>query len=228
MKMINGWWMPDLTAENKGIPLVMGMTSFYLMGKPLYQYHKYVRAAFFCKQKRVAVDIGAHVGCWAWVLASEFEHVHAFEPLVENFDCLLKNLEVPFAEKITAYPMALGDFAGSCSMRVKSSNTAVAHVLPTDGPLTSGDLRQVKQETLDRCALQGPIDFIKMDCEGFETFVIRGGEATIRQNCPVIIVEQKPDTKDRYGLKFRSAVDLLQSWGAYYECEIGGDHILHW
>ncbi len=81
--------------------------------------------------------------------------------------------------------------------------------------------------TLDSFDLTN-VDFIKIDTEGYEYFVLKGAEKTIKRDHPVIVVEQKESTKDRYGLQFEQAVTLLKSWGAVWRGAISGDHILHW
>ena len=42
------------------------------------------------------------------------------------------------------------------------------------------------------------IDFIKLDCEGYEWPAIHGGIRTIRENRPVISIEQKQGVLNRY------------------------------
>src|SRR5262245_53043870 len=44
-----------------------------------------------CTSHRVAVDAGAHVGTWTLPLCGMFKRVWAFEPSLDNFECLLKN-----------------------------------------------------------------------------------------------------------------------------------------
>ena len=80
---------------------------------------------------------------------------------------------------------------------------------------------------LDDYALDD-VDLIKIDVEGYEFFVIQGGEATITRNRPVMIVEQKPQHGGKYGLTDTQAVDHLVKMGATVKEEIVGDFILVW
>jgi hypothetical protein len=72
------------------------------------------------------------------------------------------------------------------------------------------------------------VDLIKIDVEGYEYFVIKGGEKTILENKPAIIVEQKTGFGGRYGISDKSAVDHLESLGAVVRKELAGDYILSW
>jgi len=74
----------------------------------------------------------------------------------------------------------------------------------------------------------GVVDFMKLDCEGYELFAIKGGEQTIKRDKPCIIVEQKPGKGKQFGLGDHDAVTLLREWGFEVVKEISGDFILRW
>jgi hypothetical protein len=102
------------------------------------------------------------------------------------------------------------------------------------GPASSGDT--YVREGGEHEAIMAPmdsldlaqIDFLKIDCEGYELFVIQGGEQTIRRDKPCIVVEQKPGKGAQFGIGDQDAVALLQSWGATLRAKISGDFILSW
>ena len=79
--------------------------------------------------------------------------------------------------------------------------------------------------TLDSFDLQD-VDFIKLDCEGYELFALRGAEETLKRCRPCVIVEQKPNRAQRFGLPQTGAVDYLQSLGAKLRAKMAGDYIL--
>jgi hypothetical protein len=70
------------------------------------------------------------------------------------------------------------------------------------------------------------VDFMKLDCEGYELFVLRGGEKLINECRPVMIVEQKPGKGKFYGLGDTEAVKWLQAKGYKLQGVISGDYIL--
>ena len=82
--------------------------------------------------------------------------------------------------------------------------------------------------TIDSYAISD-VGFIKVDCEGYEYFVLLGARETIKRCKPVICVEQKRNfAKDRYGLNPTEAVTFLQEMGMTLKKEIVGDYILAW
>ena len=83
--------------------------------------------------------------------------------------------------------------------------------------------------TLDAWDFAGErIDLLKIDVEGWEVQVVRGGERVIRECKPVVVVEQKPGHAEAYGFGRRDAVDLLASWGAEVAWEKAGDVCMRW
>jgi hypothetical protein len=99
-------------------------------------------------------------------------------------------------------------------------------------PSSSGDTRvagegDIPLERLDTFKLED-VDFIKLDCEGYELFALRGAEETLKRCRPCVIVEQKPGRGQRFGLAERGAVDYLQRLGAKLRKEMSGDFILSW
>lgn len=193
-------------------------------GKGTYQWAKLERALKECGERRGhAVDVGAHVGLWSRVLSYEFKKVTAFEPIEEYAVCFRRNLNFRSAK---LHKFALDEITGTSLFSVSPDGIGTATA-------TADGSREVERYTLDlvaaRYELDGtfpPIDFLKIDCEGAELLVVRGGENTIRRDKPVILVEQKPKRCAAHGLSRMGAVDLLQSWGAELRWEMKGDFCL--
>lgn len=208
MKLVNGCFLPDEEEE---------MSKFLLAetvdGYGAYQLHKMRDAMQHLKRWRTAIDIGAHCGLWTMRLAELFQTVYAFEPIERHRECLAFN--APTAEVL---PFALG--AKECSIRLKKGvkSTGDTHISP-DGEYTA----EVK--LLDSFNIRD-VDFIKLDCEGYELFALMGGEKTIDTHRPVIIVEQKPGKARNYGLGDTDAVKWLENKGYKLKNVIAGDYIL--
>lgn len=185
-------------------------------GKPAYQHHKLSKALSFVRQFRGAVDVGAHCGLWSMHLIKRFQFLHAFEPVALHRECFTRN--VGHAHSVLLYPYALGEKAGSVSIHTSTSSSGDSWV--------KGD-GDIPLERLDVFDLHN-IDFIKLDCEGYELFALRGGEDTLKRCRPVICVEQKPGRAQKFGLKETEAVDYLQSLGARVLSVLSGDYILGW
>lgn len=216
MKCFGGVWLP---AEEEHLVDWMQKVNRIVNGKQTYQYHKLEAAVAKVPQerRRVAVDVGAHVGLWSMHLADLFEVVHAFEPNHELAKCFALNVPQP---NVTRYEMALGPKAGSVSLRRFEGNTG--HTMNTLAE--SGG--EIPMNTLD--SLNLPVcDFVKIDVEGFEAGVIMGAKETLLRCRPVVIVECK-GFEQHHGFDKDAALRLLKKLGMVDTANIGGDHILVW
>lgn len=216
----DGWWFPD-----GEVRVLRCLSAPRFNGRLTYQHRKYLTAHKFVRQFRHAVDVGAHVGLWSRTMASHFERVTAFEPLPLHRDCFVKNLEPEALERVTLMPFAVGHKQDQVEFSSKVANSGVAHVrIPSDHwqMVVPAEMR-----TLDSFELTD-VDFLKIDTEGFDCYVVQGAEATIRRWRPVIVVEQKPKNAERYGAKQHDAVELLKAWGATVNTVIAGDHVVVW
>lgn len=215
MKQAHGWHLPDHEQH-----LIEWMAHAknrrdVVDGRVVYQGVKQRAALEHVKQFRTAVDVGAHCGLWSFYLAKQFAQVHAFEPVAAHRECFLENVK---AENVQLYDVALGERAGSVGIHTKTGSSGDSWV-SGDGP--------IPMRCLDEYALDD-VDFVKIDTEGHELFVLRGAEDTLKRCKPTIIVEQKPGRAQMHGLNERDALPYLESLGATLRKEISGDFIFAW
>ena len=174
----HGWWFPDEDThfcEMLDKNIAKG-------NQPVYQEPVRQRSLRFVKQKRIALDIGANIGLWSRDLCAEFNSVMAFEPVEQFRLCLEKNV---IADNLLTLPCALGEEETMIQMIVTEGNTGHSHV--DQNSMGTGS---VQMHTLDYFMLQD-VDYIKIDCEGYELPIVRGGEETIKRCRSVMVVEQK-------------------------------------
>lgn len=132
---------------------------------------------------KLCIDIGANIGFISLMLLSHHFPVVAFEPQPEVFNLLRKN--APLA---TAYNFALGSTAARSIMpRVRYGSRGNYGGLSVG---TSSELGAISVEvrTLDSFNFSN-VGLLKIDVEGFEEAVLRGGSALIAANRPVMYIE---------------------------------------
>lgn len=218
MKIIRGFALPD--DEEHLVPFVEESVGF--RGGPTYQFKKFLRAIPFVGRFGLAIDVGAHCGLWTRVLAGQFDLVEAFEPREDLVGILCRNLDAfGVRMKCQVHISALGNESREVSIRTTPNSSGDSFVW-REGEQTA------HMNRLDDMLLDRPVDFMKIDTEGYEVFVLQGGEQTIRRDRPVILVEQKPGHGARYKVDDIAAVTLLESWGARQEWVMGGDYLMTW
>jgi len=189
-------------------------------GPAAYQEPVRKKSLEFVSDYGVAVDIGANVGLWSRDLAIRFARVIAIEPVVEFQECLRRNVPM---ENIEVWPFALGTEDTTIDMIITEGNTGHSHI--NKDSVGSGKVEMKRLDSLDF----DRIDYMKIDCEGYEMQILKGGENTLRTHQPIIVVEQKLHTdtgitkETQYG-----CVDLLKSWGARELGRVRNDCILGW
>lgn len=169
-----------------------------------------------------AVDVGAHVGLWSRVLADNFIRVDAFEPFAIMRDCFKRNISD--RPNVHLHPYALSNTASNLLMVREAGNSGNSRVA------TGMDASNVEVPSmrLDDWTFEAPIGLLKIDVEGWEEPVVRGGLTTILSHRPIIVVEQKPGHAERYGFDKRGAVEVLLQAGAVVLWERAGDVCLGW
>ena len=212
----HGWWFADQDTHFAH----MIDKNIKKGGPAAYQEPVRQKSLQFVQDFGVAVDIGANVGLWSRDLATKFARVIAVEPVSEFQECLKRNVPM---ENIEVWPMALGTEDTTIDMIITEGNTGHSHINKDTVGIGKVEMRQLDSLWFDR------IDYMKIDCEGYEMQILQGGENTIQNYQPIIVVEQKLHTdtgitKDtQYG-----AVELLKSWGAKELGRVRNDCILGW
>lgn len=214
MYQAHGWWFPDQDthfAEMLSKNIAKG-------GGAVYQQPVRIHSIGQCRNRRVALDIGANIGLWTRDLCKFFEQVIAIEPVLEFRQCLIENIP---AQNLKIEPVALGSVNTTINMIITEHNTGHSHV--DVASIGSGAIPMI---TLDSMNLSA-IDYIKIDCEGFENNILLGARETIMQNRPIVVIEDKKH-KDVGHSDTTSALNTLLSWNAHVIKTIGNDIILGW
>jgi FkbM family methyltransferase len=142
-------------------------------------------------------DIGANVGAITLALADKVGHtgrVYSFEPGPVIFGRLVNNLNLNPALKEVVFPQMLGlsDKEGSLMYYELSHYRGDGVLRPPDGTWEYHESFQVNVTTIDLFVSRQDIrriDFMKIDVEGMEQAVLRGGLKTISAFRPILYLE---------------------------------------
>lgn len=147
------------------------------------------------------VDIGANIGShtYAYVKAVGVTgRVYAFEPCIESFRCLVHNC--PTAVNINC---ALGEFTQTCGLQSNIGNKGATFVVEgIDTTIIPLDLFHF-----------GRLDFMKMDCEGYEVSVLKGATYTISLHKPILLIEVNEPALERQKSSVKELFSMLMTLG---------------
>lgn len=213
MKQSNGWWFPD--NETHFVEYIQIQVDH---GKAaLYQEAARKQSLKHVKLRRTAIDIGGHVGTWSKHLSTMFEKVIAFEPIEECRLCFEKNVS---ASNVELIPFALGNKNKTVSMIFNEQSTGDTSIDP------ESDFGDFQIKRLDDFNFEN-VDYIKIDTEGYELYVLQGGIETIKRCKPIIVIEQKKNSI-KFGLDQYAARDFLITHGLKVLEKYNDDIIMGW
>lgn len=140
---------------------------------------------FIVDPKRLAVDVGANSG----VYVHELLRLGAPVLAVEANPVFAAHLRRCYGREARIEQAAASDAPGEVELRIPRVNLGLATVAACNA-LDGADCDTVTAPavTLDSLATR-PVGFLKIDVEGHELAVLKGGEAMLRRDRPAILIE---------------------------------------
>ena len=177
-----------------------------------------------CTPGSIVFDIGANIGSHTFVLAKcvgPTGVVVAFEPTTYAFMRLYKNMLLNEFTNLRIERLALSEqsgiaeFAFNASWRLDNEvKSAVSETMPV---MTLDEY--VRRFKVPR------VDLIKLDVDGFELKILRGGLGTIRTYGPVLVTELCEYTLAQHGESVHQLLDLLLVMGYQFYSESTFEHL---
>lgn len=144
-------------------------------------------------------DVGANYGLFTFCLRAGLPDVRieAFEPDPDYVALLQRTLGLSGPDRVQVHPIALSDSQGKVTFKRDlvsgSTGSMLAWRQQSDGATDpAGDryIIEVVASTIDaESARLGMPDLIKIDVEGAELAVLRGGKSTLEAHMPIILLE---------------------------------------
>lgn len=131
------------------------------------------------KAGMTVADVGANCGYYTLLMAAAAGptgRVYAFEPDPRNLELLDRNLQVNgLTERVTLIRQAALDQKKSVELYQSSRNSGAHSLFPANAENPSPKKLRGRAVPLDE-AIDGRVDFVKIDAEGSEPFILRGME----------------------------------------------------
>jgi FkbM family methyltransferase len=145
------------------------------------------------------VDVGAHTGKVLQEIVSQAPHGthHAFEPLPDQAAYLVSAFPT-----VSVHQVALSDAPGELEFVHVTSNPEYSglRIRRYDRPNETLERIKVRVDTLDATIPPDlPIAYVKIDVEGAELGVLRGGFELLSRWRPVVVFEHGLGAADYYG-----------------------------
>src|SRR6185369_14438497 len=174
----------EATIRVRGAKYVVGVrTSEIFVFHEIYESLQYERHADFIPQSGWTVfDVGANIGVFTVLQATQGARVYSFEPNPDSYSRLSRNVAANnLSDCVRLFPTALGDERGVGSLHVIEGGTTGGVVTAVEADASASGVA-VPIATLDEVVSTLPgssIDLLKIDAEGSEAAILRGGERTL-------------------------------------------------
>jgi FkbM family methyltransferase len=170
---------------------------------------------------QTVLDIGANIGHHSVVfsrLVGPGGRVLCFEPQSFLFNVLCANLALNDCFRARAFPLALGDTDGRTRMLPvdyeRPDNFGALGLSVHSEWCTGEEVHIAKLDTFLNEQGVATVDFIKVDVQTFELFVLRGATETLTRNSPLLFIEISPFWMQRMSeYDYRDVYRLLAGLG---------------
>lgn len=170
------------------------------------------------------IDIGAHLGLFSTVssqLVGPSGKIVCFEPTPGTFAILKETLRMNGCANVTAVQGAVSSSVGTATFYVSQTAGCNANSLVKGGMGAAAEGYEVKLYTIDSVTAEHALQpaIIKIDAEGAEYDVLRGGVTTFRQFRPKLILGLHPAFIKEKGDTLEGIWELLAGCGYQVEME---------
>jgi FkbM family methyltransferase len=247
------WFVRGSIVKESPVAMVNGMQMYLISRDPslsrelsIYGVHEPASTTLlkgFIHMGMTALDIGANIGYYALLqsrLVGECGKVLAIEPALPNYELLLRNIELNHVKNITIFPRcAIGDADSTAKLYLGGAGNWHSLTVNPDNISSYVEVPLRKLDSLLSELAPEPIDFIRMDIEGYELQAIKGMRNTLEKFKPRMMIELHYDlagsaginemllSLDALGYRVAYILDRDQDWPCLRQPEIRQNISIH-
>lgn len=155
---------------------------------------------------QTVIDAGANIGDHTVAYMKQVGNyglVYAFEPHKEAHECLMHNvLHNSSYSMYMLYDCALSDRVENVCLSPNPTIPGASHI--------GGNGSVIQTAMLDQ-RIGGQVHFIKIDCEGYDFFVLRGAIRLLTLFRPIVLMEMNRGHMSRYGVNYNDVFTFLDA-----------------
>lgn len=176
------------------------------------QLSEILRDCFNGKKAKI-VEVGANIGASFVTIANEFPNLNfdCYEPVPDFFILLNKNVTSFNATNVHSFNQIFGDQPDKIVRLNVGLGTAGASEL--SHYQSDGGSIEMAACTLDKVYKDIPFHFLKLDVDGHEYSVLKGGRKVISQYRPYIFMEYSYKILDSMGMNGKELLGLIKELG---------------
>ncbi len=129
------------------------------------------------------LDIGGHIGTTALPYSKLYKNVITYEPNIDSYNYLIKNIQNNKCANIIAKNVGVFNKTMKAKIFRHGTNSGCYYIKE------SNDIDAFNVIKIDEENIENKVDFIKIDTEGSELYVLQGAKNIIKRDSPLIQVE---------------------------------------
>lgn len=173
----------------------------------------------FLKKGDTFLDIGANIGLFSLIASTKIGaegRILAFEPSPKTFSRLQENLLLNEMNNSEAFNIGLSNAEGVLQLNVSENGFDAwnSFVDTKDGKFqVTTEAKVLKLDDVIRDKDVKNVALVKLDVEGWEKYVLQGGETFFKNHSPVVMVEFTETNTFAAGYHVQELYDILEGWG---------------
>ncbi len=163
-------------------------------------YHKHcielIKNKSLIKSKNI-IDVGGFIGESAIVFSNYTnKKIYTFEPVSQNYNLMLKTIELNNKDNIIPINLALSDKKETININLSDSSSSMINT-------NTDKYESINTTTLDEWISDNPMEIglIKVDIEGAEPKFIKGALEIIKKQRPILIISIYHNSDDFFLIK---------------------------
>jgi len=165
------------------------------------------------------VDIGSQSGLYSLFAKYLSNSIfYSFEPFLDTYNLLNDNIKLNNITNVKTYNIGLSNKKGISILNTSRGHNGLHTMGNTSLRFSDVHPIKIKTDTLDNCFYNKniPVHFIKIDTEGWEYNILKGGKNTIEKYKPIIQLEWDIRNLKQCNVNENDLSALLKEYG-YYE-----------
>lgn len=171
------------------------------------------------KKGDIFIDAGANIGLFSLIASREVGStglVIAFEPSPVTFNRLLENIDLNQLTNLDARNVGLSDKEEKLSFHTSQNGYDAWNSFAPSEDDKLDTVLQIHVSKLDfqlKNIDKSKIKLLKIDVEGWEKFVLMGGENFFKEFAPIVMVEFTESNTLNAGYSVLEIYDIMCGWG---------------
>lgn len=192
LKLVRGKSAPEIARLHASLGAHTQRVMYHLLAENgrLYEFETSMVAIGALREGDIAIDIGAHIGYFSLLfrlLVGASGTVFAFEPMPDTYRRLLHNIIRNCFTNVLPLPLAIADQEGSAKFFFNSRNEGESSLLEI-GDSPSCEVQVTNLDRMFADILPTRPRLLKIDAEGVEVLILKGGQSWFRNFGPDIII----------------------------------------